>query len=43
MIAIIDFCKGFAYTIFDFAGCGISQGEFISLGILESDDVITVI
>eukprot|EP00008_Paramoeba_atlantica_P013909 CAMPEP_0201475458 /NCGR_PEP_ID=MMETSP0151_2-20130828/886_1 /ASSEMBLY_ACC=CAM_ASM_000257 /TAXON_ID=200890 /ORGANISM="Paramoeba atlantica, Strain 621/1 / CCAP 1560/9" /LENGTH=366 /DNA_ID=CAMNT_0047855559 /DNA_START=192 /DNA_END=1292 /DNA_ORIENTATION=- len=28
---------------FDFSGCGLSEGEFISLGLYEKDDVETVI
>ncbi len=30
------------YCCFDFAGCGLSEGEYISLGVHEMDDVIQV-
>ena len=32
--------KGMNFCSFDFAGCGLSEGEYISLGIHEKDDVI---
>ena len=31
------------FCCFDFSGCGISDGEYISLGIHESDDLEAVI
>lgn len=33
----------FNYCLFDFAGCGNSQGEFVTLGIKESQDIANVI
>ena len=32
--------NGMNFCSFDFAGCGLSEGEYISLGIHEKDDVI---
>ena len=34
---------GFVVFAFDFAGCGLSDGEYISLGFFEKDDVATVV
>lgn len=34
---------GFALVIFDFAGAGQSEGNYMTLGIQESDDAICVI
>ena len=34
---------GFCVFAFDFAGCGLSEGEYISLGYFEKDDVATVV
>ncbi len=30
-------------VVFDFAGCGLSEGEYISLGYYEKDDIAAVI
>lgn len=33
----------YSLCVFDFSGCGLSEGEYISLGIKEADDVESVI
>ena len=35
--------KGITVLLFDFSGSGLSEGEYISLGYYETDDVFTVI
>lgn len=35
--------KGFNVLTFDFAGCGISEGEYVTLGSKEKDDVLSII
>ena len=37
------FPHGIALVVFDFSGCGISEGEYISLGYFEKDDASLVI
>jgi alpha/beta superfamily hydrolase len=34
---------GFCVCGFDFSGCGKSEGDFVSLGIFEKDDIETVV
>lgn len=34
---------GFAFMVFDFCGSGISEGEYVTLGVNEADDVEAVI
>ena len=35
--------EGFSFLNFDFGGCGISEGEYVSLGWHEKDDLINLI
>lgn len=35
--------QGFAFLCFDFAGCGLSDGEFITLGVNEIEDLQEVL
>lgn len=33
----------FSLCVFDFSGCGLSEGEYVSLGLKEADDVESII
>lgn len=35
--------KGCAFCSFDFSGSGLSQGDYVSLGYYEQDDVAAVV
>ena len=37
------FLPKFSVCLFDFSGCGLSEGEYITLGLKERDDVQTVL
>ena len=37
------FCPNFGVCLFDFTGCGNSEGKYVTLGIKEQDDLISVI
>lgn len=34
---------GYAFVVFDFSGSGLSEGEYVTLGLNESEDLETVI
>ena len=34
---------GYAFVVFDFCGSGMSEGEYVTLGLNESEDLETVI
>ena len=43
-IDLVDvFCPDFGVVLFDFSGCGHSEGEYVTLGIKEQDDLRVVI
>jgi alpha/beta superfamily hydrolase len=35
--------RGISVCLFDFSGCGLSEGEYISLGWFEVEDIEAVI
>lgn len=35
--------NGFSYVVFDFAGSGVSQGKYVSLGYYEVDDIKSIL
>ena len=35
--------EGMSFLTFDFSGCGLSEGQFISLGWFEKDELVDVL